>query len=91
VKFRITPHSGFAPPADAIDLLWERLGAKRADASFSRVGPEIRATWGEELRVSAAREERAEAGRREVLDIVRYVCDGDPALRSDWYAVSPMP
>jgi hypothetical protein len=91
VRFRITRHSGFASPSDAIDLLSERLGAKRDDASFARIGVEIRASWGEEMRVSAAREQAAEAGRGKVLGIVCDVCDGDPALRSDWYAVSPMP
>jgi hypothetical protein len=91
VKFRITRHSGFSPPPDAIDLLWQRLGAKREDASFSRIGTEIRASWGEEMRLSAAREQTAELGRREVFEIVRDVCDEHAELRSDWFAVSPMP
>jgi hypothetical protein len=91
VRFRITRHSGFSPPADAIDLLWRRLGAKRDDASFARVGLEIRATFGEEVRAAAAREQRAETGRREVFEIVCDVCDEHPELRSDWFAVSPMP
>jgi hypothetical protein len=91
VKFRITRHSSYSPPADAIELLWERLGTKRDDAWFARVGTEIRATFGDETRASAAREQRAEAGRRRVFEIVRGVCDEHPELRSDWFAVSPMP
>jgi hypothetical protein len=91
VKFRITRHSGFASPPNAIDLLAERLGPKREEVSFGKVGAEIRATWGEDARSSRVHEERAETGRRVVLDIVRDVCDGDPELRSDWFAISAFP
>jgi len=88
VQFRITPHSGYAPPADALDLLWERLGARRDGVSFTKVGVEIRATTGEDAPVSMTSDERAEIGRRAVLDVVRDICDGVPELRSDWFAVS---
>ena len=90
MKFRITRHSSFRPPNDAIDILWERLGTRRDEIWFSRVGAEIRATWGEEMRDSLARERGAEVGRQEIVELLRDICDRDPALRSDWYAVSPL-
>jgi hypothetical protein len=88
VQFKITPHSGYAPPVDALDLLWARLGVRREEVSFARMGAEIMATTGEDAPVSMTRDERAEIGRRAVLDVVRDVCDGAPELRSDWFAVS---
>jgi hypothetical protein len=90
VTFRITRHSGTAPPTDAIEQLWKRLGPRHEQTSFSRVGVEIRAMWGE-TDASSARDERVEVGRGEVLDIVRSVCERTPKLNSDWYAVSFMP
>lgn len=91
MRFKITRHAGYSPPTDAIDRLWARLGGKREDASFARVGSEIRATFGDEVRAAAAREQRAELARREVFEIVRDVCDEHAELRADWFAVSPMP
>jgi hypothetical protein len=88
VQFRITPHSGYASPADALDLLLQRLGASRDEVSFAKVGPQIRATTAEDAPVSMTRDERADIGRRAVLEIVRDVCDGAPELKSDWFAVS---
>ncbi len=90
MKFRITIHSGFAAPADALDLLWQRLDVQHEDARFARVGAEIRVTWGDSP-VSMERDERDEIGRRAVLDIVFEVCDRAPELESDWFAVSPLP
>jgi hypothetical protein len=90
VTFRITRHSGTAPPADAIELLWDRLGARHEETTFSRVGVEIRAMWGE-ADASSARDERVEVARGEILDIVRGVCEQTPELNYDWYAVSFMP
>jgi hypothetical protein len=87
VQFRITPHSTYAPPADALDLLWQRLSPKYEDVSFARVGAEIRATTNEDAPVSMTRDERAEIGRRAVLAVLRDVCEGAPELSSDWYAV----
>jgi hypothetical protein len=71
-----------------MDLLWQRLGASHDEASFAKVGPEITATWGEDVPVSMERDERAEIGRRAVLDIVIDVCERAPELNSDWFAVS---
>jgi hypothetical protein len=34
-------------------------------------------------------DERAELGRRAILDIVIGVCERAPELNSDWFAVSP--
>jgi hypothetical protein len=90
VKFRIAPHSGFTAsrrPANAIDLLWQRLSAGHDEASFAKVGLEIEVTWGEDLPVSMERDERAEIGRRAVLEIVRDVCERAPELELDWFAV----
>ena len=88
MQFRITPHSPFSPPDDAVELLWERLGSCREEVSFAKVGPEIRATTDEDAPVSMTRDERADIGRRAVLAVVRDVCEGAPELRSDWFAVS---
>jgi hypothetical protein len=90
MTFRITRHSGARPPEDAIDQLWERLGLRHEETTFLRVGSEIRARWGEH-EAASARDERVEVGRREVLEIVREVCERAPAIKSDWYAVAFMP
>jgi hypothetical protein len=90
VKFKVTRHSGFGPPADALDLLWQRLGATRDEVSFAKVDGEIRAAWEEGAPASMERAERIEVGRIAVLHIVRDVCEGAPELRLDWYAVSPL-
>jgi hypothetical protein len=89
VQFRITHHSGFAAPADALDLLSARVGAQHQGVSFAQVGRVIRVTTSEEPTVSTTRDERIEIGRRAVLAVVREVCDGSPELKSDWFAVSP--
>jgi hypothetical protein len=71
-----------------MDLLWQRLDRSHDGASFARVGPEISATWGEDVPSSMERDERAELGRRAVLRILRDVCEGAPELELDWFAVS---
>lgn len=88
MQFNITPHSVYDPPADAVELLWQRLGASRDDVSFAKVGAQITARTDEDAPVSMTRDERAEIGRRAVLNVVREVCEGTPGLNSDWYAVS---
>jgi hypothetical protein len=75
-------------PADAVDLLLQRLGPSRDRVSFAKVGAEIWVTLEADTPVSMTHDERADIGRRAVLEVVRDVCDGAPELRSDWYAVS---
>ena len=89
MKFLIGPHSGSlsTPPGDAIDLLWQRLGESRDEVSFAKVGPEISATWGDDASPSRMREERAEIGRRAVLEVLRDVCERSPELELDWFAI----
>jgi hypothetical protein len=89
VQFRITHHSGFAAPTDALDLLCARLGARRDGISFAKVGEQIRAVTEDDAPVSMTRDERFEIGRGSVLELVRDVCDAAPELKSDWFAVSP--
>jgi hypothetical protein len=91
VRFRITHHSGYAAPADALDLLSARVGASRDGISFAKVGPYVRAMTAEDAPVSMTRDERVEIGRRRVLDVVREVCESSTELKSDWFAVSPEP
>jgi hypothetical protein len=89
VDFRITRHAGYAAPENALDLLWERLGPKRDEASFARARACIRATWGIDAPVAMERDEREELGRVAILATIREACEQAPQLRSDWYAVSP--
>ena len=93
MTFKITHHSGFAAPADALDLLWLRLDCNRDDVRnrdvvrFAKVDAELRATWKADAPLSMERPEREEFGRRAVLSILYEVCEGAPELKSDWYAV----
>lgn len=88
MEFRISRHSGRNAPAEALDLLLQRLGENRDRVGFAWVGTEIRATWREDAPIAMERDVREEIGRRAVLDIVCEVCEGAPELESDWYAVS---
>jgi hypothetical protein len=90
MTFRITRHSGFAAPADAFDLLWQRLDANLDGTRFTKVGAGIRATWGGDMPSSIERHEREEIGRRAVFDIVCDVCERAPELKADWFAVSAL-
>jgi hypothetical protein len=90
VTFRITTHSGHAAPADAIDLLWQRLSASGGTPRFVRVGAEIRTTWSEDEPAWVERDEREGIGRHAVLNIVYDVCASAPELQSDWFAISPL-
>jgi hypothetical protein len=89
MDFRITRHSGFASPDDALDLLWARLGARRPQATFAKGSRDIKARWTVDVSVAMERDEREELGRAAILDIVRTVCAQTPELTADWYAVSP--
>jgi len=88
MRFKITYHSGHKPPEDALDLLAQRLGPRREDVSFVKVGGEIWATVEADAPVSMTQDERADIGRRAVLAVVREVCEGATELNSDWFAVS---
>ena len=88
MKFRITRHATGSPPEDALDLLTLRIGRRREDVFFARVGGEIRATLKRDEPVAMTQDDRAEVGRRAVLEIVEDVCDRAPELKLDWYAVS---
>jgi hypothetical protein len=89
VNFKITPHSGYSAPENALELLWDRLGTRQDGVSFAKGLREIRATWGEDVPVAMERDERQEVGRATVLGIVCNVCEQAPELKSDWFAVGP--
>jgi hypothetical protein len=94
MQFRIMRHSGLAAPAapaDAMELLWERLQSNlepNDDAvSLARVGAQIWVTWGPDLGTSPDSRERSEIGRSAVANIVRSVCEHSPDLEFDWFAI----
>ncbi len=73
---------------EAIDLLAARIG-KRRGVSFTRVGHEIRANLNRDDPIAMTHDERTDVGRRAVLEIVAEVCERNPELEFEWYAVSP--
>jgi hypothetical protein len=89
VKFRITRHAATSPPEQAIDVLAERIGSRRKGVSFRRVGDEIRVNIDRDDPVHMTQDERVDIGRRAVLEIVADLCERDPELELDWFAVSP--
>jgi len=90
VNFSVTQHSGSKAPADAIELLWQRVDGRRfEDVRFIRRGTEIRAATGEDAPVSMESDERSEIGRSKVLECVREICERAPELKADWFAVGP--
>jgi hypothetical protein len=92
VTFKITYHSGYTPPTDALDALLERLGAVRDRVSFSKPGAtEIIAVWDADVSSAMTQDERIETGRRMIFDMVKDVCEYSPPLDVDWFAVSKMP
>lgn len=90
MTYKITHHSGFVVPGDALDLLWQRVAGMRDEVRFAKVGAGLRATWGEDRLTATERDEREEIGRRAVLDVVCEVCANAPELKSDWFAISPL-
>lgn len=88
VRFRITHHSGHLVPDDALDVLWQRLGAGEHELTFIRVGAEIEVSVEGDAPVSMTHDEREEVGRRTVLGLVLDACEHAPELESDWFAVS---
>jgi hypothetical protein len=92
VHFGITRHSGSSAPADALQLLWERLDGRRFDeVSFNRAGHAIDASIGREAPISMERDEREEVGRLAVLERLREICDDAPELRLEWFAIGLRP
>jgi hypothetical protein len=90
MRFRITAHSGYDAPADAMDRLLASLSGQSGKGRFRKVGREIRVVWGTEDG-GWDRPERREFERAEVLDFIRETChEGGPALNIDWYAIGPL-
>jgi hypothetical protein len=89
VDYRITRHSGFGAPENALDLLLQQLGARQQEFSFSQGRAEIRARWHVDLPVSMERDEHERLGRTTLLEIVLDACRRAPDLNTDWFAVSP--
>ena len=91
--FRITHHSGYNAPLDALDTLLEQLGPRRDTVAFSKEADDemITVVWEGDLSSSMAQDELTETGRRMILDIVRDVCEVTPGLDVDWFAISKMP
>jgi hypothetical protein len=88
VRFTIGVHTGHGAPDDAIERLARQLGPDRDEARFTLTGGEIDASWGEDVPVSMASDERKEIGRLQLLKLVEEACE-DAGLRFDWYAISP--
>jgi hypothetical protein len=88
MRFKITHHSGFPAPPDALEQLLQRLGPRRESIAFAKVGGEIWSTLEVDAPVSMTHDERADIGRQAVLSVVREICDGAAELQSDWFAVS---
>ena len=89
MRFRITSHAGHDAPPDAVEQLLATLSERRSKGRFSKVGSEIRVTWG---RVEGGwdRHERQEAEREELLELLRDACRAEPQLKLDWYAIGPL-
>jgi hypothetical protein len=88
MEFRITTHTGYGAPADAIESPWACLRATSVeDATFARGHEEIRATWGYDEASRAIMEELVEPNRRALLEVVCELCDRTTGLESDWYAI----
>jgi hypothetical protein len=91
MEFRITTHTAYGAPVDAIESLWPHLQAAGIeDATFAKGRDEIRANWGYSEASQAIREEVMDRERRAVLEAVCEVCDRTPELEPDWYAIGPV-
>lgn len=90
MRFKITRHSGFAAPENALDLVWPRLGEHHNGMSLAHVGSEIRVAVRRDMPVSMERDVREEVARLAVLDFLRKACRGAPELKLDWYTISPL-
>ncbi len=91
MDFKIAYHaaSRHAPPQGALEALFEALGPVNEEITFALGVHEIQATWRGDVSISMTHHERAQIGRRAVLDVVLHTCERLPELDSDWFAVSP--
>lgn len=87
--FKVTKHGSGSPPPNALELLGELIAGRREDAYFKRSGSYITARLDREDPIAMTRDERAEIGRRAILDIIGDVCERTPGMKVDWYAVRP--
>jgi hypothetical protein len=88
MEFRITTHTGYGAPADAIESLWPHLQAAGVENGvFAKGHDEIRANRGHNEASRAIREEHMDGERRAILEAVCEVCDRTAELESDWYAI----
>jgi hypothetical protein len=88
MRFRVTRHTAVKPPDDVLDLLIERLPARRGDVIFERSGSEIRARLDRDEAVWETQDERVAIGREAVMAALADVCDASSGLKLDWFAVS---
>jgi hypothetical protein len=89
MRFKITIHSRSGAPEDALDRLALRLGARRDEVSFTRVGSWIEADSRAEGSAFVDSGERERIAREGVWGTVQEACEGAPDLRADWFAVRP--
>jgi hypothetical protein len=89
MRYKITRHAALRPPDGVMDLLSERIPARRDGVLFSRAGEGINARLDRDEEVGMTMDERSEIGREAVLEVVGEVCERSPELKLDWYAISP--
>ncbi len=88
MEFRITTHTGYGAPADAIESLWPHLQAGGVENEvFAKRHDEIRANRGHNEASRAIREAHMDRERRAILEAVCEACDRTAELESDWYAI----
>jgi hypothetical protein len=90
MRFRITKHAGHDAPDDAVDQLLATLSDRCGKGRFSKVGREIRVSWGRDDGNGWDRPVRQELEREELLELLREACRTESGLRLDWYAIGPL-
>jgi hypothetical protein len=88
MRFRVVRHAAVAAPDRAMRLLSERIPERREDVCFSKLGEDLGAMLDRDEPVWVTQDERAEVGRRAVLEALAEVCERAPELELDWYAVA---
>jgi hypothetical protein len=89
MRYKITRHAAVRPPDRVMDLLGERIPARREGVLFTRAGEGISARLDGDEAVGRTHDERSEIGREAVLEVVGEICERSPELKLDWYAVAP--